>query len=197
VYKPSSITPGFAAPPSPFSLSVAGNSRHQLTQNTRKTGPRQVHPTQRPAARRPPPLRNLPTCPRAPPRVPLLPRPGQLQARQLRRGPPLQRPSPRQGARQPPGRQPPPAHRRQGRQGGSHGCRHPQWCRYRRRSRGRLHPAQRQEEVGLLTRVCELSPSFARLPIVLYDFWSTCTYDNHRVSALGRTGRWDVCWNIN
>ncbi|UKZ59900.1 uncharacterized protein TrAtP1_001188 [Trichoderma atroviride] len=62
--------------------------------------------------------------PRAPPRMPLLPRPRQLQARQLRRGPPLQRPPPRQGACQPPGHRPAPTHRRQGRQGGPPGRRH-------------------------------------------------------------------------
>ncbi len=92
----------------PLPLSISNS------QSLFNTGPRQVYQPRRPAARRPPPVRNLPRRPRAPPRVPLLPRPRQLQARQLRRGPPLQRPAPRQGARQPPGLQPAPAHRRQG-----------------------------------------------------------------------------------
>lgn len=91
-----------------------------LTQSIR-TGSSKIHPSRRPTARRRPPVRDLPHLARAPPRVPLLPGPRQLQAGQLRRGPPLQRPVARQGARQPAGVEPAHADRRQGRAGRADG----------------------------------------------------------------------------
>ena len=57
---------------------------------TPHTGPRQIQRPSRPTTRCPPPLRHLPRLSRTSPRVPLLPRPRQLQARQLCRGTPLQ-----------------------------------------------------------------------------------------------------------
>lgn len=66
-------------------------------------GPRQIKQSQRPTTRRPPPQRYIPSLSRTSPRMPVLPRPRKLQARKLRRGPPLQRPPARQGAREPPG----------------------------------------------------------------------------------------------
>jgi hypothetical protein len=59
--------------------------------------------------------------------MPLLPSPRKLQAGQLRRSPPVQRPASRQGARQSAGGQPAPADRRQGCPRGSHGSCHPEW----------------------------------------------------------------------
>lgn len=68
-------------PPSPMS---------KLTHRALHPGPRQIQQPQRATTRRPPPLRHIPPLPRTTPRMPLLPRPRKLQARQLRRSPSLQ-----------------------------------------------------------------------------------------------------------
>jgi hypothetical protein len=95
-----SQTPPTQNPPSnpPNSKSCAPNTRKKThtppcKPNSTILGPDQIQQARRATTRRPAPLRHLQTEPRPQARVPVLPRPRTLQARELRRGQAVQRQS--------------------------------------------------------------------------------------------------------